>query len=381
MPIVAYAGTTGRSQGFELLLAVGATLLLVRAVDATEGRRHPVTIGLWWLAYAIVAYLGVLVLLWSALVVAAHAVTVVVRTLQAPRRRWPTLVVAASAMLLTAAALLPFVRAVVPQSDQIGWLQQPTLEYAVVSALRTQFFSFPLVYTSLTTVTVLACVTWALAALGLVPAVRARSGALAVLLPWLVLPTIVLLGASRYLTPVYTAHYVTYSAAPLAILVGAGVALFLPYLRGVVSALLLVAFLVPAGQVWWTVRAGVPTTPDFGAAARLLSEERRGEDGRAGLILGQMRRPADQLTIGYPEAAAGLDDLSTTSTPAEDRWLFAGRRPPLEAVDRTASLDTVWYVADNGGEIEGVTAALQEKGFTEAGRTDFRGGSLLRFTR
>lgn len=381
LPIVAYAGTTGRSQGFELLLAVAATLVLLNAVSATRLRARPGIVAAWWLGYAAVAAIGIVMLLWSAFVIAAHALSLVIWFLRAPRERWLVLTAGAASVLVAGAAVLPFVLAVVPQSKQIGWLQRPTLAEAVDAAVRHQFFDFPLVHTSTTVVTVLATVSWVLASVGAVAVARARVDGLTVLLPWLIAPTVVLLGASMLATPVYTAHYVTYSAAPLAVLIGAGVAAFLPRLKGVVSVALLIAFLAPALQVWWSVRTAVPTTTDLRAAADWLVEERRGEQRPAGLLLGDMAKPSDQFPIGYPDAVAGLRNLSVTATPAEANYFFSRRALPLDVLPSTRPLRTVWYIADDSAEIRAVTAALTAEGFRTRARFDFTGGALLEYER
>lgn len=384
VPLAASAATTGRSPAFELLLAVLATWVLVRALDATESGARGVVVVLLWVLYAVVAYVGVLVFLWSALVVAGHALSVVVRFCVAPRRRVRGIVAAAVVGVVLAAGSLPFVLAVVPQSGQIGWLSTPTLRSAVEGALRTQFFQFQLVVGAMSFVTVLACVTWLLVVVGVLANARRNADALVLLLPWLVLPTVVLLAASRWVTPVYTSHYLTYSVPPLAILAAAGLVALLPVLRGVVSGVLLLAFLVPAAQVWWTVRYAPPTTTDFGTAAAQLEAGRRGETGPAGLVLGTMRRPADQLTIGYPAATAGLRDLSTAVSADDKRYFFADLRPAVDAARDAGDLRTVWYVGDDTGELDQVSAVLAAEGFTQRRRDVFTGGTtnfLVEFVR
>ncbi|OII11407.1 hypothetical protein BIU97_05765 [Curtobacterium sp. MCBA15_009] len=377
VPVVAAAGTLGRSPAFELLLAVAATLLLVRALDAADARRHPAVVVAWWVAYALVAYLSVLVFLWAALVVACHALSVLLRFLAAPRVRWVGLVGAAAAVVAAALAAVPFARAAVGQAAQVDWLRPPSLRGAVESAWRLQFFDFSLVETNRSFVTAVAVVAWLLVAVGVVAALRRRSDALVVLLPWLVLPTVALLAASRFVTPVYVGRYLTFSAPALAVLVAAGVVALLPFVRGIVSGVLLLAFLVPAGQVWWSIRTAPPKTTDLASAARQLTEARRGEAEPAGLVLGKMRRPADQLTTAYPAATDGLRDLWTKTSAADQGYFFARLHGAVNSAADTEGLRTVWYVGDDPGEGAKVAAVLRGEGFTAHEPLGFGGSNVI----
>ncbi|WP_242089796.1 hypothetical protein [Curtobacterium sp. DN_7.5] len=385
LPVVAAAGTTGRSPAFELLLAVLSTVLLVHALDVSDARRPPLVVVAWWLLYVVVAYLSVLVFLWAALVLVAHALSVFLRFVSAPGRRWVGLAAAATALVVVAAASLPFVQAAIPQSRQIAWLQAPSLRGAIESSWRLQFFDFALVDTTRTFVTAVAVVSWLLVLLAVGSALRRRSEALVVLLPWLVLPTVVLLAASHFGKPVYSGRYLTYSAPALAILVAAGIVALLPYAKGVISGILLVAFLVPAGQVWWSVRYASPKTTDLATAAQELTDARQDEVGPAGLILGKMRRPADQLTIAYPSSVAGLRDLWTKTDSVGMNYFFARMHGAVNAAKETDGLRTVWYVGDDPAELDQVAAVLRADGFDERTPLRFGGGGeqnvIVEFTR
>ncbi|WP_420367112.1 glycosyltransferase family 39 protein [Curtobacterium sp. L1-20] len=384
IPLAASAATTGRSPAFELLLAALATLVLVHALDAAESSSSRVRTILLWVAYALVAYVGIVVFLWFALIIVGHAMTVLVRFFIAPRRRARGLVTAAIVIVIVAAAALPFVLAVIPQSQQIGYLTAPTLRGAIESAVRTQFFNFQLVTGAMSFVTALACVSWLLVIVGIALNARRNVDALVFLLPWLILPTVLLLAASRYATPVYTSHYLTYSVPPLAILAAAGITALLPVARGAISGVLVLAFLIPASQTWWSIRYAPPTTTDFASAARKIDDGRAREAEPAGLILGTMRRPADQLTIGYPDATDGLENLSIAVSADDKRYFFAQLRPAVDAARTASQLRTVWYVGDSSSEYDQVTRTLAEEGFTKHHRDSFRPGStefVVKYTR
>ncbi|WNY33264.1 hypothetical protein Q9Q99_14040 [Curtobacterium flaccumfaciens] len=248
-------------------------------MDATDGRKPPLLITLWWLLYAVFAYVSVLVFLWAALIVAAHALTVFLRFLFSPKQRWIGLAAAAWTIAILGVAVVPFVRATIPQSRQIGWLQAPTWHSAIENGWRLQFFDFALVTTTRSFVTAVAVVSWLLVLVGVAFALRKRREALVVMLPWLIVPTVALLAASHFYKPVYNARYVTYSAPALAILIAAGIVALLPYAKGIISGLLLIAFLIPAGQVWWSIRYASPKSTDLATAARELTEARQDERG------------------------------------------------------------------------------------------------------
>jgi mannosyltransferase len=385
LPVVASAGTSGRSPAFELLLAVLTTVLLVHALDATDSRKPPLLITLWWLLYAVFAYVSVLVFLWAALIVAAHALTVFLRFLFAPKQRWIGLAAAAWTIAILGVAVVPFVRATIPQSRQIGWLQAPTWHSAIENGWRLQFFDFALVTTTRSFVTAVAVVSWLLVLVGVAFALRKRREALVVMLPWLIVPTVALLAASHFYKPVYNARYVTYSAPALAILIAAGIVALLPYAKGIISGLLLIAFLIPAGQVWWSIRYASPKSTDLAAAARELTEARKDEHGPAGLILGKMHRPADQLTIAYPSSVEGLKDLWTKTSAADMNYFFARMHGAVNAANDTKGLRTVWYVGDNPAELDQVSTILRGDGFQEHAPLTYSGAGernfIIEFTR
>jgi mannosyltransferase len=381
VPPVAFAATNGRSQGFEILLAVGSTLLLVHALDTSSTEHRRLRAVLLWVGYGLVAYLGVLVFLWFALVVAAHALTVLVWFLRAPARRWPGLVGGAASVVVVVVTAVPFARAAAGQAAQVGWLTEPTLRQAVQSALRVQFFDPQMVIVSLLVSTVLAVLAWVLVTVGGVAAVRARSEALVFLLPWLILPTVVLLAVSRYVKPIYAERYVSFSTPALALLVGAGLVALLPLLRGAVSVVLLAAFVTTAGVIWIDVRWGTPVTTDFRPAAIAIEQGREHDAEPAGLLLGTMHRPADQLTIDYPEATDGLRNLSVTKPAVDVPYFFADLRAPADALSATQGLRTVWYIGDDAAERTSIEQAFAQRGFRSAERLEDPSVFVIEFTR
>ncbi|WP_159736742.1 hypothetical protein, partial [Arthrobacter sp. 9V] len=142
---------------------------------------------------------------------------------------------------------------------------------------------------------------------------------------------------------------------------------------------LLIAFLIPAGQVWWSIRYASPKSTDLATAARELTEARQDERGPAGLILGKMHRPADQLTIAYPSSVEGLKDLWTKTSAADMNYFFARMHGAVNAANDTKGLRTVWYIGDNPAELDQVAAALRNAGFKEQKKLNYGGAGERNF--
>jgi mannosyltransferase len=233
-PMISFYAQTARSYAMVLACVVGATLVLVRALGAEAagpGRRAE----RWWLGYAALIVLGGYLNEMSLLVLAAHAVTVLVaRYGRQVVRRW-TVTAVVSAMLVGPLVLLS-----IRQNGEVRWIPRPGLD-----ALRMLFHDY---FGATTGIAVLLLVCAVLAVLpsgrgprrpATVPAraVPAGPGSAAgpvppwwrggislpsVAAPLLVLPALLLIGESLVGRPLYVDRYVLYGEAGAAMLAGAG---------------------------------------------------------------------------------------------------------------------------------------------------------------
>ena len=208
-PYMTYYAQMARSYAIETMFAVIASYLLLRAWP--DGRWR------WWLGYAAAVALTGLFNIFGLLIVAAHAITLLLTDTSgqtaAGRRmgriplRW--LAVCGAAVIV----LGPLLRLASRQQVQIAWLNRPTL-YAMERLLTNLAGSRPLI------------APFALLALGgLLTAWRADHwrplNPAAIALPWLVVPPFVLVAVS-FVKPVYYVRYIEFCLPALAILAGAG---------------------------------------------------------------------------------------------------------------------------------------------------------------
>jgi mannosyltransferase len=347
-----------RAYAIVTMLVTIATYLLVRAMLAGTWR--------WWAGYALVIVLAGLFNLFSLLVVAAHALTVLIIRVRrgglesgaAPARLWRWLVAAVAAgIVLAPLALLGF-----RQRGQISWLTKPGLR--TVSNLFVSFAgSKPLVVPIA-----------ALALCGLVASLVARSGpatltgepatsasgpatlasgpaTLAIVaLPWLILPPIVMLAVSRF-KPVYDERYVLFCQPALALLCAAGLA----WLARVVSMALpsdrgrVLAWLPSVGVL--AVLAALLVTPQH--AVRLQSS--RLDDLRYdAAVVAAHGRPTDIvfyipwnqriLGMGYPAPFQRLRDVSLAVSPMKSNTLLGTEVSLATLHDRLHNVSRVWLV-------------------------------------
>jgi mannosyltransferase len=197
VPLTTYYAQDARPYGLVTLFAVTATYVLVVATERGGVR--------WWTAYAVAITLTGMASLFALLILAAHAVTLVVTR----RRLLPWLAAAAVAILV----LSPLIVLGYGQDKTLGWVTRPG-SGTVIALISDSVGSRPLIPVVL-----------AIALCGIAAgAPRWRELTVAtVALPWLVLPPLILLAVS-VVKPVYVERYVAFCQPALALLGAAGLA-------------------------------------------------------------------------------------------------------------------------------------------------------------
>lgn len=350
LPRMTWAGIEARPFVFSALIATWATWALVRAVHGSRAAR--------WVLYGGLAALGILVNIYLVLLVAAHLVTVLV----VARRERNVIVgflVAGAAAGLATAPLLLLARA---QQGQLG----SSGDRGVLSILRkvivNQLFLGE-------TPSAVAAAPWftrawqvaaiVAAALGLCAIVlalirRAAPGddkrwVLAIAVPWLVLPTVVIAGYAIAIAPLYQPRYLTFAAPAGAMLIAAGLRSLGRrwYATLAVVVYVLAVLVVFASQRIPFAKSG----SDWGAVARIVAENAESGDAvyfaprssgasEDGLVTHTTRR----IEAAYPDAFAHLDDVTLQQTGAETNT-FDGFSRTLDAAQ--SELDSharVWAV-------------------------------------
>ncbi len=347
LPRLTWAGIEARPYAFTALLATWSTLLLVDAVQRPRARR--------WVLYVALSVLGVLVNVYLALLVVAHGITVLLR--YRSRRAVLTFVVAGG---VTALLVLPLLALTQAQQSQVGGGGPRGPVTIARMALVNQAFlggtpspeAAPLWFDLAwrTAAVAAAAVGVALICLACVRGLSRSSRAsqtVAVCVPWVVVPTAVIGGYAIAVAPLYRAHYLTFAAPAIAILLAGGVT----QLRRRSWRVLVVAALVTLfACVYVSQRVpGAKSGSDWQDVAAYVAAEAR--DGDAVYFVARYPYPGttDQVTSrriaeAYPDAFDGLDDLTLKeSGPATGT--IDGYSVRLGAVrDDLATHTTVWLI-------------------------------------
>lgn len=342
LPLTSRYGQEARSYAMVMALAVLASYLLVRIIEADEqgaAQRR-------WLA----AYAAVLTLLgWanlvSLLIVPAHAVTLL----------W-----SARSARAQLAGGQPGAGALARRRRAAGWLIAVAVAGALVVPLvalawrqrhGTQRFLTMTTFSSVGSVprgltgSWLVCI--AVLALGLaVAAIRGpiRTALTRLCVPWLLLPPFLLLGMGL-VTPIYDPRYILFCVPALALLAGS-------WLDAVGAR----------AAAWWgnrsrTTTAGVAVIALLGLPAQFAyrAPDGHGDNVRqVAQILADHEHSGDgvlyfwpwwrQISAAYPEAFGHLRDVSLARSPAQDGNFTGTQLPVTQIRGRLATIPRVWLV-------------------------------------
>ncbi len=193
LPRVTWAAVEARSYAPSAAVAVWLTVLLLVACESGRLR--------WWLLYAAVLALSVVLFLYTIALVPAHLITLAWRG--DLRRRGPAW---AAAVVAGSAAASPLVLEAFAQAGQTSWIRPLDRNLPRIVWEYQWFVGAPWFAAAFTVLLVA----------GTVAAVRRRTpvrrhGVLAVAVPWIVLPMAMLVTYSLVATPVYLDRYLTFT--------------------------------------------------------------------------------------------------------------------------------------------------------------------------
>ena len=171
------------------------------------------------------------------------------------------------------------------------------------------------------------------------------AGLVALGLPWLVLPPVILLTASL-VHPVYTFRYIVYCIPAAALLIGAAVAALGRYAGPAALVLLLVAGLHAQVAQRYPDGHGI----DIRAADRIV--RRHAQPGDALLNISAKNGPRKGsgerlLESAYPYGLARLRDISMGASPQQSATLGGTYAPAPLIQQRLASVRRLWVVEWN----------------------------------
>lgn len=343
LPIVSYWGQDARSPALVTALATGATYLFVRVLDAPAGRRKR-----WLAAYAASLALLGLVNIFGLLLIAAHAVTAAARWRRTRRLDAAGAGVsrgAAIGLLIAAASAVvvvsPLMAVALPQRSQINWLS-----YSQNGKLVTlwQLAGPPRV-----TAVVLAILLLGLGFSALGGRARLRADWPAELaefcLPWLILPTVILLVVSQLISPVFVLRYVLFCVPAAAILAGAALAAF-GRITGpvgrIAGPLVLAALLVITMPSLVGYRGPAGHGDNIRAIDKVLAAKFRPGDAMfyAAYVDGNFPAP-------YRYGLAQVPDLALATSPVQAGNLTGTQLPASQIRERMSKVTRLWVLEVN----------------------------------
>ena len=356
LPRVTWMGMEARSAALTAVVAVWMTILLLRAIE----RR---TIG-WWAFYAGLAGVGVLINLYVALLVVAHGVSLAIARKRLPHAR--RLFFAWGLSAVTGAALsFPVDRLSLTQSGQLPF-GPLTLTGTLNTLLFEQYFSgatptvgrgVPVPPTSLWAVAVIlvAILGWLLIAAPVIwrrfrPLSSRPSplGALGILVPWVVVPTALVLVYSLVVHPMYSGRYFAFTTPAVALLMGATISgLRVPWMRvATIGALTLLVLPVYLSQRGPTAKNGTDWEQ---AAAIIQARAIPGQDIYYGPARDGSQVSMHKISQAYPAVLSSLHDISLKESPIQGAMLWGTDWPLTHARAVLRSTPILWAVMEHPG--------------------------------
>jgi mannosyltransferase len=325
-PQTTFYAQDARPYGLVTACAAAATYLLLVAL-ADGGKR-------WWAGYGAAIALTGMASLFALLLLAAHAVTLLVTRNRA--RLLPFLAAAAAAVVV----LVPLIVLGYRQDRALGWISAPGLR-ALGSLFEHAAGSRQLI--PLVAV---------LATCGVVASLRLRRrrelSVATVALPWLVLPPLVLLGISL-IRPVYVERYVIFVQPALALLCAAGLTWLGSQIAGSALGTRIPALAWPV--LAWTVPVlivAVWAAGLIGPQQAVRRSSARPDNLRAvSAVVAANERPGDAVffipsetrvvSLGYPAPFRELRDLALGESPVASGTLTGIPVPAQELATRFAA--------------------------------------------
>jgi mannosyltransferase len=369
MSRVTWAGGEGRSYALTAMMAALLTLVLLVATRSPRRR--------WWVLYAVLALLSILLFAYLAFVIAAHVVSMLLR---AGRGRMLRQDVHAFALAVGAVAVVavPFVVLIHSEKVQVAWLSGVDWD-TLRQVYETQWFWGSAIGPALS---------WVLLALGVVRIVRGRFAELAtVVLPAAFAPTLLIVGATALGEHLYSPRYLTMCTPFVAIVMAVGLGSFrrrwVPALVGCALAVFALVHLVTAQRI-----VEAKSSSSWSEVASGLGAHRaRLDDGAPtamifGPVLGHPSATSRVIEYAYPAAFANTTDVTLVTPAAQTGTLWETHRSLAVSTARLSDADVAYLVTSVKQDRRPSTLqTLQSLGWHQDGEWHYTGVNVVRYVR
>ena len=331
LPRATWAGVEARPYALSMMAAVWLTILFVHAV-----RRDNAWL---WLLYGIVLATSILLDIYLALMLLAHAAYLCLY-----RHGRTVLVRFAITSVLAGCAVTPFVVETIGQAHQIIWVS-PIGRRTIEDVAIQQYFerSPPFMLVSALVVAT-AIVLWRFTSTQLVQADRQL---LAVAIAWLVIPTALILGWSALVHPIYTPRYLCFTAPAIALVLGVCIGT-LAVTRWTATAIFSVLALAAAPNYLLTQRSPYAKYDmDYSQVADLITAKAAPGDC---LLVNDtvtfMPAPMRPLMAARPDAYRKLIDLSLWQRATDRNDVFDTNLIPEASAGPLSDCHVVWIITE-----------------------------------
>ncbi len=343
LPRTLWSAVEARSYALTAAVAVWLTLV---AVIAAVRRSYAL-----WALYALALTLAVFVFMYLALLVLAHAVTI---ALGRNKRQLLPFAIAVAAGLALASPLIAL--AAGQREHQLWWIGGSGYLSGVFCE---QLFTGSRLFMG----ACLIVLVWGSVVL-IIRRLSGAGGALAVALPWVVVPTALLVGYSALVSNIYQPRYLTYTAPGLGLLLGVCL-VAIARDRSRILAVLLTVVALSSSTAFVTQHSlyGKPGGADYSAIAQVVKVNSRPQDCVAFGFAAD--KPLRAAAAARPDAFAALNDVAA-GVPAAYAAQLWSQDLPLESDEvkpRLAACTVLWVIVDRAAPSPVVDAA-QRQGFT-----------------
>lgn len=366
VPRYTWAMTEGRSYALSSTLAILATLLLVTSIHA--GRRHQGrrALGL-WAAYAVTCALAIICFAYLALLLVAHAVTMLVLVRRRVVTR-STLRAFGAATAIAAVVTLPLIGAIAGQSGQVSWIRSPGWQ-TLGSVLITQYSPDNAVFataawTLIGAATILAFVRPRPARQQL--ALSARD-AVTLVGPILLVP-LGMLVATSYISPLYSPRYLTFTTFAFVILIALALDSIIGHGLAVTASALAVLAALSAPSYIAQRRPDAKQESSWAAVAAVVADYAPEEREETAIVFDRLAgHPATTARViadSYPASFNTLADVDLTRSYMTAATLWGEHRKVRPSDFR--EMDATWLIASTRSPATVAITTIESAGFFPA---------------